>query len=315
MNNNKKTTVKVSGNGPLDFFLNFIAVVSLGWISWSIVNIYFQLVNKYSENITDMFARSYVDTPIRYGIAVLIVITPIYFFTINLLHHKYKKAELSGSSGIARLATYLILLASLVVMAGSLIDLINNFLKGVVGFSVIAKLLIILIVAGVIFGYYFYDLRRQAYEKKSWVSIIAGGLLIILILGGVIIGFLNIEDPETAKNRLIDSNIAEVMSSVSATIVNFYKVNNFLGDNLDIKQLVPVNLSGLVEENVTYRKVSEKEFELCATFKTDAYNSETPFLTDNDYPWIFFKKGLQCYVIDAEKIAEKYYSNNEISVN
>jgi uncharacterized membrane protein len=315
--NKKNTDIKpVKFNLVLDYFLNLFLLISLGWITWSVITIYFQIINKYLENVADIFAVSYTDIPIRYGIASLIVIVPIYFFVSSLFRFKYKKGELNSNSGITRWSLYLILSATLFIMAGSLITLINNFLNGLTSISAILKILTVLIISGLIFSYYYYRLKNKFfYQTVKWVEIIFIVLAVLIVLGGIVGGFLSIEKPQTAKDRLLDQKISEVMSNLSGAIVYFYKTNGFVGNNLDVKQLVPVNLSGIVEDNISYRKISENEFELCAIFKTDSFVSKEFFSAgDIDYPWIFYKKGQQCYVINAETIAEKYYNETELPV-
>ncbi len=314
MNNKNKQLKEAPINKDskfLNFFLNLLSTISLAWMVWAIYTIYIQIINYYTQDIADIFVKSYIDVSMRYGIASLIVVFPIYLVVVNILHSKYKKNELKKDSFTYRLFTYFILLVSVLFFIFYLVQFINNFLNGIISVAVSLSFLLLLLIIILTFSYYFYDLKRVSYFKKSKVSIIFTIFLVIVVLLGLMIGFLRVERPKDSKNYLIDQKMAEIMSEVAFVIVNFYDTNGKIGENLEVHKLVSTNLSGFVEENIEYRKISKEEFELCVNFKTNSYKGEEPPILNIDQPWIFFKSGRQCYKIDAKKMAEKYYNNEE----
>lgn len=302
--NNSDSNYK--GKGALDAFLNLLSLISLGWLAQAFGSVCFQLIGKYLGDINNAYSAPYYsESFLKYGIAALLVITPVYFAAVNILHLKYKKQELNHNSGIYRWLTYLMLLVSSLTIVGSLVALIASFLDGNYTSAFIAKVFTVIIIAGMIFGYYFYDLRRHSYNKKDLVSMIMAGVTLILVVAALIGGFMSIETPVQSRMRLEDGKTEEVLAQFVYVITGNYNTTQKLADSYDFQ--ASLGGSNLPVGNVTYRKVSGQEFELCANFKAKAKNQ---YYSDKSYPWYNHDSGHQCYQLDAVKETEKYYKLN-----
>lgn len=292
------------GKGALDAFLNLLSLISLGWLAQAFGTTCFQLINKYLGDINTINSWPYFsESLLKYGIASLLVITPVYFSAVNILHLKYKKQELNHSSGVYRWLTYLMLLVSSLTIVGSLIALIASFLDGNYTSAFIAKVFTIIIIAGMIFGYYFYDLRRRDYGKKDLVSLIMAGVTLVLIIAALIGGFISIETPAQSRMRLQDGQTEQVLLQYFHVVTGDYNTTKVLAESYDFQN--SLNGSNLPAGTVTYRKVSDKMFELCADFKAQAKNQYY-----SEYPWYNHASGRQCYQLDATKETDKYYKLN-----
>ncbi len=293
--------VSTKGKGAFDAFLNLLSLITLGWLAHAFGAVCFQLINK---NLGDL--NSYIASPqyyngmLKYGIASLLVITPVYFLAINLLHSQYKKGELNHNSGIYKWLTYLMLLISSLTIIGSLITLITSFLDGNYTLPFILKVLTVIVIASTIFGYYLYDLRRKDYAQKDKVSIIVGAIVIVIAVIAVVVGFLNVDSPLQARNRLEDSRTQEALSQAYYYINNSYYSEQKLEDSYDL----PAVLSGygFASQKISYRKVSDQEYELCADFK-----GKDQMTGDKFTPWFNHEAGYQCYTINAQKEYDKTY--------
>jgi len=301
INNAGSAEVSAKGKGAFDAFLNLLSLITLGWLSHAFGAVCFQLINK---NLGDL--NSYISSPqyyngmLKYGIASLLVITPVYFLAINLLHSQYKKGELSHNSGIYKWLTYLMLLVSSLTIIGSLITLITSFLDGNYTLPFILKVLTVIVIASTIFGYYLYDLRRKDYAQKNKVSIIVGAVVVVAAIIAVVVGFLNVDTPIQARQRLEDGKTQEALNQTYYFINNSYYSSQKLEDSYDLK--VILTGYGFSTQNIVYRKVSDQEYELCADFK-----AKDQVLGDKFMPWFNHEAGHQCYTINAQKEYDKTY--------
>jgi hypothetical protein len=295
------------GKGALDAFLNLLSLISLGWLAQAFGAVCFQLIGKYLGDIGDAYATQNFSEPfLKYGIAALIVITPVYFGAVNVLHVQYKKGGLNHNSGVYRWLTYLMLLVSSLTIVGSLVTLITSFLNGNYTLPFLSKVATVIIIAGFIFGYYLYDLRRKDYSKKDLVSIIVGSIVGVLIAAALVGGFMSVDSPAQARIKLEDSKTEQAMGQITYSIANLYGGNQKLAETYDLQDLI--SGSNLPTKNITYRRVSVTEFELCADFNAKAANL---YYADKTYPWFNHEAGHQCYTINAKIEAEKYFKINQ----
>jgi hypothetical protein len=295
------------GKGAFDAFLNLLSLITLGWLAHAFGAVCFQLINKYLGDLNSYISSaSYYSGLLKYGIASLVVITPVYFLAVNLLHRSYKKGELSHDSGIYKWLTYLMLLISSLTIIGSVIALITNFLDGNYTLPFILKMITVIVIAGMIFGYYFYDLRRKDYAKKDKVSVIVGTIVILAVIVAIVGGFLSVETPVQARIRQEDEKVGNILSEFYYYINNSYYSDQKLQETYDFE----VIFSGydFTTDKVTYRKISDEEYELCAEFKGTGVSQ---FYGDKTIPWIRHEAGYQCYVINAKKEYDKTYKINQ----
>jgi len=301
------------GRGALDAFLNLLSLITVIWLAYSIGAVFFQLINKYLGNLDPAFGIAYVNYyALKLSIASLIVVAPVYFFVLNILHRKYKREELDHGSGVYRWLTYLMLLISALTIIGSLIALISGFLNGNYTANVILKILAIIIIAGFVFGYYFFDLKRRDYFKVHPVSMATGIIVGLVILFAIVLGFMNVPTPETARNQLLDSQKTQALANVYSFVIDGYQNKSELKDALDLTQLQSLAAPGTYDD-ITYRKIDSKNFELCATFKAQAepnYNqpyASYPAAYGPSTPWLNHPAGKQCYSFDVAKEVLKMY--------
>lgn len=299
---------KYKGKGALDAFLNLLSLISLGWTSWAIGAIAFELIYRYTEMQSKLVnINNYSDQGIKYAIASLLVIGPVYFLAVNLLHRRYKTDELNHNSGIYRWLTYLMLLASALSIVGSLIALIASFLNGDYSLSIVLDILVVMIIALFIFGYYFYDLKRKDYKKVDQVSAIVGGVVVVVLVVAVVLGFLNVETPAKTRARLLDSRTENALSNLVMSVANDYSLNNKVPDQISnlAEWVSPGKDISVV--SVTYRKINDQNFELCADFNSA---SASKFNVTTDMPWAGHPVGNACYNIDAAQALTRYYGTD-----
>ncbi|NNE51339.1 MAG: hypothetical protein HKN30_02945 [Sulfitobacter sp.] len=102
----------------------------------------------------------YRRTTVRWSIAVLIVVTPVFLWLTWRERAKLAADPALYRSAIRKWLTYLTLLLSASVLLGDLIATIYAFLSGDFTLQFLLKAAVVGLVAGLIFVYYLADIRR-----------------------------------------------------------------------------------------------------------------------------------------------------------
>jgi len=132
------------------------------------------------------------------------------------------------------------------------------------------KVLVVLLAAGAVFGYYAWDLKRE--KIKSRVPKTLAEILSFVVLASIVAGFFIIGLPAEQRQRRFDEQRVMNLQVVQDRIVNYWRQKEVLPPNLDVLE---DNISGFVipvdpESNLAYEYaiIDELSFKLCATFKT-----------------------------------------------
>lgn len=280
------------GKGALDAFLNLFVLISLGWLSIAVGGILFNIINAVFKSTT-LLGYGYdfsIQSGLKFGIASTIILLPVFLSVIAVLHKQYKKGTLSPTSGIHKWLTYLMLLASAITIIGSLVSLLLNFLNGEYTMNVVLKILVVLVLALLIFGYYMIDLRRKEYSKRSAVSMVAFFLVLAIGAGSVVAAFFFIDSPRVAKLKKFDMARVSDLGNMNSVIVS-----NYL-DNGKLPEPGSQALAGYKDPETQapydYKVLGEKEYELCATFSVAVPSDQQ---SPGGDPWYNHLAGPQCF--------------------
>ncbi|MFA5124476.1 MAG: DUF5671 domain-containing protein [Patescibacteria group bacterium] len=283
------------GKGALDAFLNLLSFISLGWMSWAIGGIAFQLINRYlaeSLKLQMYYPTMYSQEVVKYAIASLIIVVPVYFLAVNLLHRNYKKNKLNHNSGIYRWLTYLMLLVSALTIIGALVRLIFIFLNGEQTWRVALKILTVVAIAAGIFSYYFYDLRRKAYQKYSPTSLVFAIVLVAVVLVELVAGLMIIDSPTVTRNKQLDSQLVNDMTQINYLLEIDYQQDGAVPVDLSAAKYKNV-VEAVKSDQIEYNRQTANEFEFCATFLTDATADNSQSWQGEN--WYYHGVGRQCF--------------------
>ena len=153
--------------GPRHVFLHLLAMSALYFSAGSFITLIFQYVSILFpdplEN-TGYYDPSYRYTAIRFAISALIVIFPVYLFTTRYLNKLYRASAEIRTMRIRKWLTYLTLFVAAGIIIGDLVALVNGLLGGGLTARFVLKVITVLFVAGSIFYYYLWDLKRTKSE-------------------------------------------------------------------------------------------------------------------------------------------------------
>ena len=152
---------------PKDVFSHLLAIVTLYTSAVTFLMLVFEYINVL---IPDMIAnggyyslQSSYDS-IRRSIASLVVVFPVYILTSWFLGRNYATDPAKRNLRIRKWLIYFTLFVTALIIIGDLVALIYNLLGGEITLRFILKIIAVFFVAGSIFIYYFWDVRRHNVE-------------------------------------------------------------------------------------------------------------------------------------------------------
>lgn len=152
---------------PKDIFLHLLAILTLYASAIAFITLIFQYINLSLPDPLETqrgFGLQSAFQGIRWSIASLIVIFPVYLFSSWHLNKGYAKLPEKRNLRIRKWLIYFTLFAAALIIIGDLVALIFNLLGGELTARFLLKVLTIFFVAGSVFYYYLWDLRRHNIE-------------------------------------------------------------------------------------------------------------------------------------------------------
>lgn len=104
---------------------------------------------------------------IRWSIASLIIVFPVYIWVSWFLQKEMKRDQEKAKSKIRKWLLYFTLFLAVITIIADLVTLIFNLLGGEITLHFILKVLVVLFTAGVIFTYYLWDLRIHKNNEET----------------------------------------------------------------------------------------------------------------------------------------------------
>ncbi|MDD4358257.1 MAG: DUF5671 domain-containing protein [Candidatus Pacebacteria bacterium] len=268
-------------------FYYMLSLVTLIIISLSFGNILFEMINKFFPDIAKTIYY-YSDSPIKGAISGILIATPIFYFVMNKIYKSLKSGELKKDSSVRRWLTYFILFVSSVVVIGSLIAILNNFLDGALTVNSVLKILTVLFIAALIFGFYFYDIKRGDFKDYK-INAIFFYISLALISAAFISSFFLIDSPQESRNRKLDDKILSDFNTIKFAIDNYYNENEKLPQNLnDVESKIIKPYNGSLDYE--YEITGDKKYKLCAEFMSSNLEKIKTY-SDNNWK---HDKGYQC---------------------
>lgn len=275
-------------NLPRDVFLHLLAMVTLYWSAVSFVTLCWQYINHFFPDALNNTYYTDLSGPIRFAVASLIIVFPVFLLISWFLNKVYKKESQVRDSKIRKWLIYLTLFIASLVIIGDLISLINTFLGGEITSRFILKAVAILVVAVVIFWYYLDDVRKsEPSVLGKYFAILSAIIIIISVVGA----FFIIGSPLQARLVQFDQQRVNDLSGIQSQAVNYWQRKGTLPNALtDLNDsisgyTVPMDPETKNPYQYTVKNTATLNFELCATFDVSSnVNGVTPAPTPIMYP-------------------------------
>src|SRR3989344_115558 len=253
---------------PKDFFLHLASIVTLYVSAVSLLVLVFHIVDiAFPDNL-----NYYIDpysSGIRFAIASLVIIFPLYLFLTWLLNRDYSRAPEKREFAIRKWLTTFPLFITGAAIIVDLVILLNEFLGGEITTRFVLKVVAVLVVATAVFTYYIHEMRSSAplTLKERRVYRFSA---ILLVFAAIIGGFMVMGSPTTQRLVKFDMQKVNDLESIQWQIVNYWQIKQALPSKLDDLN-DPISSYMTPKDRQTgevykYEKVSNLSFRLCATF-------------------------------------------------
>lgn len=302
---------------PRDFFLNVASMAALYVSAVSLITLLFQYTDYlFPDRVSSTYAYDPYSGAIRFAIASLIIIFPLYIFFTRLVHQDLRRDPTKREGMFRRWLIYITLFIAGATVAGDLIALINTYLSGEITTRFALKVLAVLVVAGVIFLYYWQELKGT-WELRERQSKLIGALTALLVVGSIVSGFFIIGSPAHQRDLRFDRERVNDLQTIQNGVVSYWQAKRALPEALANLQdpLVGFVVEGDPETDAPYgyRARGPLTFELCAAFALPTEENPRAFGSEASVvgPGVFGEPiswhhaaGEQCFerTIDPERI-------------
>ena len=246
---------------------------------------------------------------IRWSLAFVIVSFPFFLWFSRVLLREMRVHPERSWSGTRRWLTYLTLFLASIALGGDVITLVFRLLEGELTARFVLKVLVVLVIAGLAFVYYFFSLRMSVDRRgttrmhRAFAGVASG-----IVLFAVVWGFAVTGSPGTARLHKFDERRVEDLQTIRGEIENICLGDGRLRPPKERQLLrpLPATLEQVANsarrrrpnildpetgEAYGYEVLEEAHFRLCATFRFARDEERNPVW--NHQP------GRHCFEFDA----------------
>ncbi|OGH88542.1 MAG: hypothetical protein A2537_00185 [Candidatus Magasanikbacteria bacterium RIFOXYD2_FULL_36_9] len=252
---------------PKDVFLHLFNILTFYLSVIGFITLFIQYVNALFPDSLDYYLVGIGET-VRISSSIILIAVPAFLLTAWLLAKDLVLEPLKRDLKLRKWLVYFTLFVSAVTIIIDLITFVYNFLSGEITTRFFLKILVVLIIASAVFGYYMWDLKRK--ELVSKIPKILAIILFIAMVSSVVAGFFIIGTPFEQRNRRFDEQRIQNLQTIQSQIINYYTQKGTVP--LEMKMLND-SISGFVVpvdpkngQNFEYSMLTKNKFELCATF-------------------------------------------------
>ncbi len=273
MDNNLNTQINQSKSTPRDVFLHLLAIVLLYIGIFSLIALLWKYVDVILPDQLKMFySYSQASAVMKNSIAALLVVWPVFIFVNWLIKKNENKEVAKRELKVKKWLLNLTLFIAALTMIIDLIMLINNFLDGSLTLNFFLKVLVVLVVAGAVFGYYLWDLKQDVSKNLPLAKIFAWGTS-SLILIAIVAGFFIMGTPAEQRAKRFDEQRIQNLQVLQSEIINYWQVKGSLPQNLDALKNSVTGFTPPLDPATNlpyeYNIKNDLTFELCADFASD----------------------------------------------
>lgn len=297
-------------SSAVDIVINIFSFVLLGIVSFSLGVLLYEIIDHYFPNILSGSRYRSDSDAIHYSIASLLIAFPLYYFSMRFWFKKFREDEGRAESRISRFITYLVLLVAAIVIAGDLIAILFNFLQGEITIRFFLQAIVILLISGGIFGFYFLERKEVQYKKGVSRKIFQGfsRSVAAFIVVSIVVGFAISDSPATERKKSFDDRRSNDLQSISTCVENYAIEHHQLPDSLDFTQSsseysycnrrdpetgAPYEYR-IIRDSREVGEAIEGEFQLCATFTLSSRENVNDNFYGNISDWYDHDAGRDC---------------------
>ncbi len=255
---------------PKHVFLHLFSISMLYVTTINVLTLIFQFINQAIKDPLvsgDDFTIYYSHNLVRFALASIIIVFPLFIWGSWYLNKIYLRTPQVRQMKTRKWLIYLTLFIVALVIVGDFIRIVWVFLGGEITLRFILKALAVFIASGCIFGYYLWDVRREAPSKRSkYFAWIAGAVVLTLI----VVGFILTGSPKQERLMRFDFQRVSALQEIQYQIINYWQSKERLPQRLeDLEDPISgfaASKDPQTKKPYEYAVKGENEFELCAEF-------------------------------------------------
>lgn len=289
---------------PKDVFMHLLSIVTLYASATSFLILAFQYINTKLPDVLQYYYGGELDM-MRGAIAALIIVFPVYLFSMRVLRSEYSRDAEKREARIRKWLVYFTLFVAALIIIGDLVSLLYAFLQGDITVRFLLKTLAVFVTAGMVFSFYIWDLKNKAVGAKPFAYVASAIVVVFLVLG-----FFAVGSPMSERVRKFDDRRVQDLQTIQSEIVYYWQNKGKLPENLSILNDPLRGFSVPKDpergEQYSYKGMSAKGFRLCATFSLPSRENEEKFASRGfgaQESWMH-EKGLTCF---ERTIDEDYF--------
>jgi len=274
----ENTTQKASLT-PKFFFVSLGVIVGLITSVSSFLILLFETLNKRFPDVLNAtyqygYNSSSFDS-LRAPLATLIIFFPA-FFILSYFWRKFAKVGLGHIDTIIRKwMIYLILFFASITIIIDLVTLVQYFVAGEITNRFIFKVLGTIIVAALIWFYYYFELTGYVIGIKIWkkkTGLLFGLKSIIFVLALITWSFVIMGSPAKQRALRFDDRRVSDLQSIQSQVINYWQQKEKLPATLSeianpiSSFAIPVDPEFEKGIKYEYNVTGKMSFELCGTF-------------------------------------------------
>lgn len=214
--------------------------------------------------------------------SALMVTFPVFLLTSWLIRKTFEVHPEQRHMEMRRWLIYFTLFVAGITMVVDLIKFVNGFYSGELTLAFFLKLLIVLILSLMSFGYFLWDLSETGlHNKGAKTLVLVSSVSLLLILG---LGFVLAGSPSHQRALRFDEQRLWALQSIESEIGYYWREKNELpSQTSDLEHDLygfQVPLDPETQEPYPYQVTGDLSFQLCAVFSMsyeDVPVSTAPF--------------------------------------
>lgn len=269
----------------MDVLVYLLIIISLITSLYHVINILFSVIDfKFGDTLYNVY-ESYNDG-IRFSIASLIVMFPIYLGLSVYVAKSITKDLSKVESWPRKFTIFASIFITSLTLIGSLVSILYKFLGGELTTAFALKVLVVILLALTVGGYYLYNLYRN-FSKKTCIAKVFGIVSLVLVVVSITLGIIVFGTPSEVRAKKYDSERLSDMSAIQGQVLYYWQQRKVLPDTLmqlnDPLQGFAVPLDPRTKTSYTYEIIKQSKvvtengkqvpteamFKLCANFETE----------------------------------------------
>jgi hypothetical protein len=142
-------------------FIYLLTFLCLYLAAWSFGALLFDFIGRWIPDPLNQYYGSDFSQALRLSISMLVVSFPLYLWLSSITNRWVAKEADKRHSPMRTWLTYLTLYIAAGTIIGDVITLIYNLLGGELTLRFVLKVLVVGLIAGLVFGYYLWSLRKE----------------------------------------------------------------------------------------------------------------------------------------------------------